>query len=109
MERREREKELRREAEAAWEANQAAARLERARRNAAEMAKRDAKAESRKTTEDAAASLKKKTEMEDKLKMEVIFSAKGCVTDAEKQLCCVHCSFWPKEQMKKKFKCLTCG
>ncbi|TGO35659.1 hypothetical protein BHYA_0150g00040 [Botrytis hyacinthi] len=109
MERKERENKSRREAEAAWEANQAAARLERTRRNAAEKAKRDAKVESRKTTEDAAASLKEKIEMEYKLKMEVIFSANGCVTDAEKQVCCEHCSFWPKEQMKKKFKCLNCG
>ncbi|TGO13427.1 hypothetical protein BTUL_0070g00580 [Botrytis tulipae] len=109
MERRERENRLRREAEAAWEANQAASRLERARRNAAEKAKRDAKVESKKTTEDAAASLKEKIEIEHKLKMELIFSANGCVTDAEKQVCCEHCSFWPKEQMKKKFKCLTCG
>ncbi|KAF7959257.1 hypothetical protein EAE96_002771 [Botrytis aclada] len=109
MERREREDRLRREAEAAWEAKQAAARLEKARRNAVEKAKRDAKAELKKTMEDAAASLKEKTEMEYKLKMEAIFSANGCVTDAEKQECCEHCFFWPKEQMKKKFKCLTCG
>ncbi|KAF7920169.1 uncharacterized protein EAE97_011510 [Botrytis byssoidea] len=109
IERRERENRLRREAEAAWEANQAASRLERARRNAAEKAKRDAKVESKKTTEDAAASLKEKIEIEHKLKMGLIFSANGCVTDAEKQVCCEHCSFWPKEQMKKKFKCLTCG
>ncbi|TGO50755.1 hypothetical protein BOTNAR_0381g00070 [Botryotinia narcissicola] len=85
MERRERENRLRREAEAAWEANQAASRLERARRK------------------------KEKIEIEHKLKMELIFSANGCATDAEKQVCCEHCSFWPKEQMKKKFKCLTCG
>ncbi|KAF7894770.1 uncharacterized protein EAF01_010220 [Botrytis porri] len=109
MERMEREDRLRRDAEAAWEADRAAARLERARRNAAEKAKRDAKAELKKTVEDAAATLKEKTKMEYKLKMEIKFSANGCVTDAEKQACCEHCFFWPKEQMKKKFKCLTCG
>ncbi|KAF7906895.1 hypothetical protein EAF00_001173 [Botryotinia globosa] len=97
MKRRERENRLRREAEAAWEANQAASRLERARRNAAEKAKRDDKVESRKTMEDAAASLKEKIEIEHKLKMELIFSANGCVTDAEKQVYCEYCSFWPKE------------
>ncbi|KAK8911988.1 hypothetical protein QC760_000973 [Botrytis cinerea] len=109
MERREREAKLRREAEAAWEADRATARLEKARRDAAEKAKRDAKAELKKTMEDDAANLKEKTEMEYKLKMKLIFAANGCVTDAEKQTCCEHCFFWPKEHMKKKFKCVTCG
>ncbi|KAF5877845.1 putative chaperone domain protein [Botrytis fragariae] len=73
------------------------------------LSKSVAKAELRKTMEDAAASMKEKIDIEYKLKTEVTFSANGCVTDAEKEACCEHCYFWPKEQMKKKFKCLTCG
>ncbi|TEY63547.1 hypothetical protein BOTCAL_0154g00160 [Botryotinia calthae] len=109
MECREREAKLRREADAAREADRAAARLEKARRDAAEKAKEDAKTELKKTMKDDAVTLKEKTEMEHKLKMGVIFAANGCVTDTEKQACCEHCFFWPKERMKKKFKCLTCG
>ena len=109
MEHRERETKMREKAEAASEADRAAFRLEKAQREAAEKVRRDAIAESKKSMENAAATLKEKTEMENKLKIENIFAANDCVTDAEKQAYCEHCSFWPKEQMKRKFKCLTCG
>ncbi|KAJ8069566.1 hypothetical protein OCU04_000007 [Sclerotinia nivalis] len=100
-ERRRREARMREE-----KADRAAARLEKSQREAAEQAKRVAEA---KAMEDAAAASKQEAETQSRLKMENIFAANACVTDAEKQACCEHCSFWPKEQMKRKFKCLSCG
>ncbi|KAI9644054.1 U2-type spliceosomal complex subunit cwc23 [Ciborinia camelliae] len=109
MERRERERQERdarkREEENAREEREKAAQLEKAQRES------DAKA--KKAMEDAAAAAaaarKEQTEMQSRLKMENIFAANGCVTDVEKQACCEHCYFWPKKQMKRKFKCLNCG
>ncbi|CAD6440533.1 7235a5a4-53d5-4885-bb07-b090dfc87b95 [Sclerotinia trifoliorum] len=91
------------------EAARAAARLEKTQREATEEAKRVAEAKAKKAMEDAAAASKQEAETQSRLKMEDIFVANGCVTDAEKQACCEHCSFWPKEQMKRKLKCLNCG
>ncbi|APA06395.1 predicted protein [Sclerotinia sclerotiorum 1980 UF-70] len=106
IEHRRREAPMREEEE---EGARAAARLEKTQREAAEQAKRVAKAKVKKAMEDAAAASKREVEAQLRLKMEKIFVANGCATDAEKQACCEHCSFWPKEQMKRKFKCLNCG
>lgn len=99
---------MRQEVEAAREAERAAFQAEKAQRDAAEEARREAKAKEKKEKEDAAAALKEETEREESAKMEKIFAENGCATDKQKQAVCEHCSFWPKEQMKKKFKCDIC-
>ncbi|KAA8577347.1 hypothetical protein EYC84_007309 [Monilinia fructicola] len=102
MERREREARNREEAGAQKRKEKAAA-------DAVKHAKRKAETESKKAMEKSAAEAKEKAEMQSRLKMENIFASYSCVTELDKQACCEHCLFWPKEQMKRKFKCLNCG
>ncbi|QSZ35321.1 hypothetical protein DSL72_008190 [Monilinia vaccinii-corymbosi] len=114
MEQRPREDRRREEEEAAQvreqEAAQEAARFEKFHREIVEQAKRETEAELKKTMEEAdAAALKEEAETKSKMKMDNIFAAHACITDVEKQAYCEHCSFWPKEQMKRKFRCLNCG
>jgi hypothetical protein len=53
-----------------------------------------------------AAEDRKKNQKEER---EKFFKERGATTTAEKQACCLHLDFWPKEQQKQKFKCGDCN
>lgn len=78
-------------------------------RNAAAAAAVKAKQESKEAEERKIKELKEKKAREERERQEKLWLDAGITSIDEKQLTCLHASFWPKQQQKKKFKCMECG
>ncbi len=50
----------------------------------------------------------KKRSQGEKDRQEQVWQNKNAVTAAEKRASCLHSEFWPRQQMKSKFKCTGC-
>lgn len=97
------------EAEAREEAHRAARKREYQERWDREHAQKEAAAAAKKKAEDDAQEKLDNMIKSERMRQEKIWEVRGVKTEVEKQRCCDHTEFWPKEQQKKKFKCTSCN
>jgi curved DNA-binding protein CbpA len=78
-------------------------------RREAEEERAKARAAARKAEELLQQQLREKKEKEERVVQEKLWEGLGVTSVADKQASCLHTSFWPKEQQKKKFRCTSCN